>query len=116
MSLGDIALEKMEQWESLELDKAELQSFMRRCSGSTSLIPGPVRNYQAVIMNLRQEDSSPCSSLWSTLLLQLLLVTLNQMLGNGRPCSSNTTVIYDSNTMLYIYATNLIISFMSDKI
>ncbi|QCD96926.1 hypothetical protein DEO72_LG6g1636 [Vigna unguiculata] len=41
----------MEQWESLDLDEAELQSFMQRCSGSTSLISGPARNYQVVIMN-----------------------------------------------------------------
>ncbi|QCD94336.1 hypothetical protein DEO72_LG5g2419 [Vigna unguiculata] len=41
----------MEQWESLDLDEVELQSFMRRCSGNTSLIHGPTRNYQAVIMN-----------------------------------------------------------------
>ncbi|QCE14460.1 hypothetical protein DEO72_LG11g1460 [Vigna unguiculata] len=50
----------MEQWESLDLDEAELQSFMRRCSGSTSLIPGPTGNYQVVITNRvagRQEST-----------------------------------------------------------
>jgi len=60
VSLGDIASEKMEQWESLDLDEAELQSFMRWCSGSTSLTPGPAGNYQAVIMNRvagRQEST-----------------------------------------------------------
>jgi len=33
---------------------------MRRCNGSTSLIPGPIGNYQAVIMNRvagRQEST-----------------------------------------------------------
>jgi len=72
---------------------------MRRCSGSTSLIPGPAGNYQTVIIN--REGGRQQST-------QHLLVNLNQMLGNGQP--------YSSNTLLYIYTTNLVITFMSDKI
>ena len=111
LSLGDIASEKMEQWESLDLDEAKLQSFMRRCSGSTSLIPGLAGNYQVVIMNRvagRQESTQQFMG-------HIVVATF------ARDFESNawkwvTMFIKHHNNFLLKHYYNLVISFIIQKI
>ncbi|WVZ26342.1 hypothetical protein V8G54_004886 [Vigna mungo] len=41
----------MDAWEGLEVDEDVLQSFLKKCDSSSSLIPGSAGNVQAAIMN-----------------------------------------------------------------
>ncbi|XP_014503337.1 uncharacterized protein LOC106763685 [Vigna radiata var. radiata] len=46
----------MDAWEGLDFDEDVLQSFLKKCDSSSSLIPGPIRNVQATIMNRISDD------------------------------------------------------------
>ncbi|KOM52194.1 hypothetical protein LR48_Vigan09g085300 [Vigna angularis] len=46
----------MEAWEGLVVDEDVLESFLKKCDASTSLIPGPARNVQATFINRISDD------------------------------------------------------------
>ncbi|XP_014522599.1 uncharacterized protein LOC106779077 [Vigna radiata var. radiata] len=46
----------MDAWEGLEIDDDVLQSFLKKCDSSSSLIPGPTGNVQAAMMNRISDD------------------------------------------------------------
>jgi len=41
----------MENFEELDIDTSDLESFIQRCNSKTPLIPGPVGNVQVVLLN-----------------------------------------------------------------
>lgn len=41
----------MDAWKDLVYDDYVLESFMKKCNGSASIIPGPAGNVQTAILN-----------------------------------------------------------------
>jgi len=46
-----------EPWEGLDIDDTDQETFIRRRNSTTNVIPGPVGNIQAVLLN--QNSSQP---------------------------------------------------------
>lgn len=47
----------MDAWEGLQIEEDVLESFLKKCDSSSSLILGPVGNVQATIMNRISDDT-----------------------------------------------------------
>ncbi|WVY96436.1 hypothetical protein V8G54_028587 [Vigna mungo] len=46
----------MDVWQGLEIEDDVLESFLKKCDSSSSLIPGPAGNVQAAMMNRISDD------------------------------------------------------------
>ncbi|WVZ02481.1 hypothetical protein V8G54_023287 [Vigna mungo] len=46
----------MDAWRGLEIEDDVLQSFLKKCDSSSSLIPGPAGNIQAAMLNRISDD------------------------------------------------------------
>ncbi|WVZ10842.1 hypothetical protein V8G54_015372 [Vigna mungo] len=46
----------MDAWEGLQIEEDVIESFLKKCDSSTTLIPGPARNVQAAMMNRISDD------------------------------------------------------------
>jgi len=47
----------MESWKGLDVEEQDLESFLKKCNSSTTLITGPVGNVQAAIINRGTKDA-----------------------------------------------------------
>jgi len=47
----------MENFEELDIDTSDRESFTKRCNSNTPLIPGPAGNVQAVLLNRSSDDA-----------------------------------------------------------
>jgi len=47
----------MEPWQGLDVEQQDLESFVKRCNSATTLIPEPVGNVQAAMINRDKEHA-----------------------------------------------------------
>ncbi|KAG2391696.1 uncharacterized protein HKW66_Vig0125430 [Vigna angularis] len=87
----------MDAWEGLAFDDDVLESFLKKCDASSSLLPGSTGNVQAAFLNRTKTEEPKSTQEFAREVAQA--THEQQMHGNGKKCSFNTMVGYLSLTI-----------------